>query len=325
MFIVTGANGFIGSQFVSFLNQEGIQNIICVDPVSRDERPQPLAKARFQEMLHSDELPEFLKSRTARDVSWIIHMGAVSSTTETSWQRLLKYNVDYSKDLFAWCAQNEKPLIYASSAATYGGGEKGYDDTTDSELLSPLNLYGKSKVEVDRWATKQSSTPPHWYGLKFFNVYGPHEEHKGEQSSVALKAFHQIRETGRLRLFKSYRPEYRDGEQKRDFIYVKDVCRWMGELMERRPDSGIYNMGYGRAQTWMELAAASFSALGLPPHIEFIDMPESLREHYQYFTEAVMTRWLSQGLSQPKFPLYEGIKDYMQNYLMKNTNARTDG
>lgn len=320
MIIVTGANGFIGSQFVLALNHAGLKNVVAVtavDPVDRSARPHPLRHAKVEQFLDRDEIFEYLKTASGQKVKWVVHIGANSSTTEKSWDHLLENNVNYSKKLFEWCSANNRPLIYASSAATYGDGELGYDDTTDSEVLKPLNLYGRSKVEVDRWAVKQRSAPPHWYGLKYFNVYGPHEEHKGEQASIAFKAFHQISQTGKLKLFKSYKPEFKDGEQKRDFIYVKDISAWMLELMEKKPASGLYNMGSGQARSWLDLGRAVFTALGKKPEIEFIDMPADLRNQYQYFTEAKMAKWKSQNLSGPKFSLESGVMDYVQNYLQK--------
>ncbi len=317
MIIVTGANGFIGSQFVLALNQAGLTNIVAVDPIDQRQRPHPLRDAKIQQFLHRDELFDFLKTPTADAVRWVVHIGANSSTTEKSWEHLLENNVNYSQKVFEWCLRKNRPLIYASSAATYGAGELGYDDETDCEKLRPLNLYGRSKAEVDRWALKQDSTPPHWYGLKYFNVYGPHEEHKSDQASVALKAFQQIQKTGSLKLFKSYKPAFKDGEQKRDFVYVKDICTWMMELMEKKPASGLYNMGSGKARSWLDLGHAVFAALDRKPQIEFIDMPNDLKEQYQYFTEAKMTRWKKQGLSESRFSLEAGVKDYVQGYLQQ--------
>lgn len=308
--LVTGANGFIGSRFVHFLNEKMNNAVICVDVVPIEKRPQPLEGAKFENFFHPDELPEYLRSASAKEIGWVVHMGAISSTTETNWNNLLKHNIELSQYLFSWCAQKQKPLIYASSAATYGAGELGYDDATAPSELQPMNLYGRSKVEFDAWALAQSYQPPHWYGLKFFNVYGPHEEHKGDQASVALKAFHQIAQTGKLKLFRSYQPDFKDGEQKRDFIYVKDVCRGMFEIMEQRPKSDLYNLGSGKARTWLDLGRAAFAALDRPVAIEFIEMPEGLRSHYQYFTEAKMEKWQKQGLSPSAYTLESGIKDY---------------
>ncbi len=319
MIIVTGANGFIGSAFIWELNQKGIKNIIAVDPITPELRPEPLKKRQYTKFLTSDQIWDFLNlPSTKKELTWIVHMGACSSTTETNEEYLWQNNTLYSERLFSWCAENNKDFIYASSAATYGAGEIGFDDQTHSEQLKPLNLYGKSKVDMDRWAVLQSQKPNHWYGLKFFNVYGPNEYHKGEQSSVVFKAFKQITQTGELALFKSYRPEYGDGLQMRDFVYVKDVTNWMWELMQKKPKSGIYNMGFGFARTWLDLAKASFAAINKPLKIKWLEMPESIRSHYQYFTEARMQKWLAQGLSKPSWSLEEGIKDYIQNHLQND-------
>ena len=242
-------------------------------------------------------------------------MGANSSTTETNWEHLYENNTLYTQRLFEWCTLHKKGFIYASSAATYGAGELGYDDLTDSEKLRPLNLYGESKVQFDRWAMKQSLVPPKWYGLKFFNVYGPNESHKGAMSSLVFKAYFQIQKTGRLQLFKSYLPDYKHGEQKRDFVYVKDVAQWIFELMSSNAQSGIYNMGYGQSRTWVDLATSVFKAMQKPVQIDFIDMPESLKNQYQYYTEARMNKWRGQNLSEPRWSLELGIQDYVQNHL----------
>lgn len=315
MIIVTGANGFIGSVMVWELNQKGLFNIIATDEVGLDVR-NILKHRKFDRFMLKDQLWDFLETEEAKSqVTWVIHMGACSSTTETNKEYLWDTNLNYTKKLFTWCQQHGKSFVYASSAATYGAGEKGFDDRTDSETLRPLNLYGESKVEFDRWAVKQSLTPPHWFGLKFFNVFGPNEYHKGSMTSVAFKAFHQIKEKGSLGLFKSYNSQYKDGEQMRDFIYVKDVTRWIWELMEKKPESGIYNMGFGKARTWLDLARAIFVAMKKEEKISWLEMPESLREQYQYFTEAKMQKWQAAGLSPSAWPIEKAVLDYVENHL----------
>ncbi len=318
MVIVTGANGFIGSAMVWELNNKGVPVLACVDTVPQADRPELLVSRKFDQFLLKDELWDFLKRpSTIEKCTWIIHMGANSSTTETNAEHLWENNTLYTQRIFEWCAEHGKNLIYASSAATYGAGELGYDDIIDHEKLRPLNLYGESKVKFDRWAMKQDKTPPHWYGLKFFNVYGPNEYHKGSMSSVAYKAFHQIQKTGSLELFKSYLPEYKDGAQMRDFVYVKDVTGWMLELTEKMPKSGIYNMGFGQPRTWVDLGTAVFKASDKAVNIAFIPMPENIRGQYQYFTEANMSTWKKIGMSEPKWSLERGVTDYVQNYLRK--------
>ncbi len=315
MIIVTGANGFIGSAMVWELNQKGVKDIVCVDTVGLDER-NLLKKRQYGLFLKKNDLWKFLETDDVRQsVTWIIHMGACSSTTETNQEFLLENNTQYTQRIFEWCTQNGKSLIYASSAATYGAGELGFDDTIDSDRLRPLNLYGESKVLFDRWAVKQTKTPPNWYGLKFFNVFGPNEYHKESMSSVAYKAFHQIKEKSSLGLFKSYNSKYKDGEQMRDFVYVKDVVGWMAELMDKRPQNGIYNMGFGQPRTWLDLAKAVFSAMDKEPKINWLEMPENIRHQYQYFTEARTEKWLAQGLSTAKWPLEKAVEDYVKNYL----------
>lgn len=319
MIIVTGANGFIGSAMVWELNQKGIQDIVCVDSVSLQER-NLLQKQKYTKFLLKDELWTFLASPVAQQVSWIIHMGACSSTTETNWEFLKENNLEYTQKIFSWCTEHKKNLIYASSAATYGAGENGFDDMTDPTKLRPLNLYGKSKNDFDIWALKQKQTPPKWFGLKFFNVFGPNEYLKGSMSSVAFKAYNQIKETESLGLFKSYKPEYKDGEQLRDFVYVKDVTRWMNELMQtnsHQAQNGIYNMGFGKARTWLDLAKGVFTAMQKPLKINWLEMPASLRDQYQYFTEANMNKWRSQKLSDPQWSVEKATLDYVQNYLVK--------
>ncbi|MBX2988410.1 MAG: ADP-glyceromanno-heptose 6-epimerase [Bdellovibrionaceae bacterium] len=314
MIIVTGANGFIGSALVWELNQRGIANILAVDPVGRDVHDL-LGRRTIADFIHRDRLWDFLQSPAADSVSWVFHLGACSSTTETDWDFLRRNNLEYSQKLFTWCAEKGKNLVYASSAATYGAGEHGFSDRTDAEILKPLNLYGESKVQMDRWAAKQKKTPPRWYGLKFFNVFGPNEYFKGPMASLVFKAYHQIRKTGELGLFKSYNPRFRDGEQVRDFIYVKDVTRWMVELMDRQPANGVYNMGFGQARSWLDLAQAVFKASGKTPKIKWLEIPDNIRNQYQYFTEASMDKWRGQGMSPPQWPLEKAIEDDVKNHL----------
>lgn len=315
MIIVTGANGFIGSAMVWQLNQTGISDILTVDTVNLASR-NLLSKRSYSRFFEANELWSFLMTEEAKkNVSWIIHMGACSSTTETNWEYLYANNFQYSQRLFEWCAQNQKNLIYASSAATYGAGENGFEDTFDSEKLKPLNLYGESKVIMDRWAVKQTATPANWYALKFFNVFGPNEYEKGSMASVAYKAYNQIKETSELGLFKSYNPQYEDGKQLRDFIYVKDVVRWIQELMEKKPTSGIYNMGFGKARTWLDMAYPLFNSLDKKVKIKWLEMPDNIKNQYQYFTEANMQKWFSAGMSNPEWSLEDSIQDYVKNYL----------
>lgn len=317
MIIVTGANGFIGSAIVWQLNQTGFTDILAVDSVGLTSR-NLLAKRQYVRFFEAHELWSFLMTEEAKKaVTWIIHMGACSSTTESNWDFLFANNFQYSQRLFEWCAQNQKNLVYASSAATYGAGENGFEDGFDSEKLKPLNLYGESKVLMDRWAAKQMAVPPNWYGLKFFNVFGPNEYEKGSMASVAFKAYNQIEATSELGLFKSYNPQYEDGKQLRDFVYVKDVVRWIQELMEKKPASGIYNMGFGKARTWLDMAHALFSSLNKEEKINWLEMPENIKNQYQYFTEANMQKWLSAGMSEPQWSLENAIQDYVKNYLIQ--------
>ncbi len=315
MIIVTGANGFIGSAIVWQLNQAGITDITAVDSVGLSTR-NLLQKRTYTQFFEAQELWSFLATTEAKKtVSWVIHMGACSSTTETDWDFLYSNNFQYSQRLFEWCAQNQKSLIYASSAATYGAGENGFSDTYDSEKLKPLNLYGESKVIMDRWALKQKAIPLNWYGLKFFNVFGPNEYEKGSMASVTFKAYHQVTDTNKLGLFKSYNPSFLDGEQLRDFVYIKDVTRWIFELMNKKPQSGIYNMGFGTARTWLDMARSLFAAMNKKLDITWLAMPESIRNQYQYFTKAEMQKWASQKMSEPQYSLEKAIEDYIKNHL----------
>lgn len=321
MYIVTGANGFIGSAMVWELNQKGIEDIICVDTVSLDARPENLKGGRFKKIIHTEDLWDFLPAaHINQPIKAVFHMGACSTTTEMNREFLRQNNTLYTQKIFEWCRNNQVPLIYASSAATYGAGELGFSDQIDPEKLLPLNPYGESKLNFDRWVLKNGKSASPWYGLRFFNVFGPNEFHKDSMSSLVFKAFHQIQKNNELGLFKSYRPEYADGEQLRDFVYVKDVTRWMWELLQEKPLSGIYNMGFGKAHSWIDLAQGTFKALEKPMKIHWLEMPENIKNQYQYFTEADMNHWKNQGLSEPHWPLETAIADYVKNYLIPNIN-----
>ncbi len=317
MVVVTGANGFIGSALIWELNRSGETNIIAVDSVSLTERPTLLAQKKIQRFLLKDEIWHFLESSEAKSVRAIIHMGACSSTTEMNEAFLKENNTDYTKKLWSWCASQSIPYIFASSGAIYGDGSKGFSDETPPQNFTALNPYGHSKLVVDQWVLEQSHTPPKWFALRFFNVYGPNEYFKGDMASVVFKAAGQIRETSELKLFKSQNPQFADGKQMRDFVYVKDITRWTLELLNNDIPSGIYNMGFGVARTWLDLAKLTFAAMKSPMKICWIEIPEALRARYQYFTEATMAKLFKAGLSKPQWPIEAGVTDYVENYLEK--------
>lgn len=318
MIFVTGAAGFIGSALVWELNQRGVEDIICVDDFGSSTRWHNLVKRKFKDFIPTSKFLSYLESSVKpSDVRAIFHFGACSSTTEMNMDFLFENNVKYSQRIFDWCRIHNKQLVYASSCATYGAGHKGFSDSTSSSELRPLNPYGYSKVLFDRWVEDQNITSFPWAGLKFSNVYGPQEYHKGDQASVVFKAFYQIRNEGRLKLFRSHRDDYKDGLQKRDFVYVKDVVAWSCDFLDKKRVSGIFNIGYGVSETWMSLAEAVFNTLQKPVKIEWIDIPESIRAQYQYYTEARVDKLLTQGFEKPRWSLEEGIKDYCLNYLSK--------
>lgn len=316
MIIVTGAAGFIGSAMVRFLNNLGRNDLILVDDFSRADKKANVAGKGYLGWLQREGLAAWLQSNY-HGVEWVIHLGARTDTTETNTALFDRLNVHYTQELWQVCVQRSIPLIYASSAATYGMGELGYDDRHDIvSQLQPLNPYGRSKNDVDAWILQQTQTPPHWYGLKFFNVYGPNEYHKGRMASVVFHGFKQLKETGEIRLFRSHRSQYADGQQLRDFVYVKDIVSVIHFLMRKTPTSGLYNVGTGHAEPFLALGEAVFAAMQLPPKIVFVDMPADIRTTYQYFTEANMEKLRSVGYQQPFYSLAEGTADYVQNYLL---------
>ncbi|MCA6077902.1 ADP-glyceromanno-heptose 6-epimerase [Fulvivirga sedimenti] len=315
MIVVTGAAGFIGSRLIKRLNDDGFNYIIAVDKFGIPEKERNLDKLNILSFVERAEFMEWLDVNY-EEVEFIFHIGAKTDTTLFDEELLRIMNTDYTKDIWTRCVKYQIPLVYASSAATYGLGEQGYeDDEAKIPMLKPLNPYGKSKQDFDVWALEQEEKPFFWAGLKFFNVYGPNEYHKGRMASVVWHAYNQIRKTGGMKLFRSHNPEYKDGEQQRDFIYVDDVvdvCIW---LMHHRQQSGIYNLGTGKSRTFLDLTRAVFSAMNVPENISFIDTPEDIRDKYQYFTEADMKKLRSAGYDRPFTELEEGITRYVQTYL----------
>ena len=316
MILITGAEGFIGSCLVAKLNEEGYNDLILVDDFGIGERSKNLIGKKYSKKIERTDFFEWL-DKNENLVEFVFHIGAKTDTTETDEQIFKILNLEFSKTLWNACVKYGLPLVYASSAATYGDGEFGYDD--DMKLLGklkPLNPYGRSKNDFDNWAMVQKESPFFWTGLKFFNVYGPNEYHKGRMASVVFHAFNQIIETGKVNLFRSHKPDFKDGEQMRDFIYVKDLCEVCMFLMHHRKNSGIYNLGSGEARTFVDLVNALFAALNKPAQIEFIDTPEDIREKYQYFTEAKMQRLKNIGYEKPFTNIEDGVGDYVKNYLV---------
>lgn len=316
MIVVTGAAGFIGSNLVSTLNSEGFKDIVVVDDFSHEEKNKNLEGKIYSQKVHRSDLIEWIDANQ-KFIQFIFHMGARSATTGFPKEVYDELNLDYSKAVWSKCVEYGLPLVYASSAATYGLGEFGYDDNHEIvEKLKPLNLYGESKNDFDKWALKQERKPFFWAGLKFFNVYGPNEYHKGRMKSVIAHAFNQIKETGGMKLFKSHNPDYTDGGQTRDFVYVKDLSDIMFFLMNHRKDSGLYNIGTGEGRTFLDLTKNTFKGMGVEENISFIDTPIDIRDKYQYFTEANMDKLRSIGYDKPFTSLEDGVKDYVENYLM---------
>ena len=352
LIIITGAAGFIASCLVQYLNENGYTNLILVDDFGVEEKRKNWEGKNFEEIVERYNLFNWLKENE-RPINFVIHLGARTDTTEFDYAIHQELNVEYSQDVWNYCTRNNVPLIYASSAATYGSGELGYDDDHGVvDKLQPLNPYGVSKNEFDKWALQQKKHPPFWAGLKFFNVYGPNESHKERMASVIFHSFNQIRKDGVVKLFKSYKKGYEDGEQLRDFVYVKDVVKVIHWMMENVPspslspkieaalenvqvteeklvlndggdeivsrsklDSGLYNLGTGNARTFNELVTATFKGLDLQPNIQYIPMPEDIKEKYQYYTEANITKLRLAGYRQEFYSLEDGVGDYVKEYL----------
>ena len=318
MIIVTGAAGFIGSCLVQKLNNEGKQNLILVDDFSQTNKDSNLIGKKFANKIERDHFLSWFDT-SASEVEFVYHIGARTDTTEFDVSIFNRLNLDYTKAIWKTCAQHQIPLVYASSAATYGEGELGYDDNHDLiPKLKPLNPYGESKNDFDKWTLLQTETPPLWIGLKFFNVYGPNEFHKARMASVIFHAFNQIQKTGGVKLFRSHRGDYKDGWQLRDFVYVKDVVEVCWFFHQHQDHSGIYNLGSGTARSFYDLAANTFKAMDRETRIDYIDIPADIRDKYQYFTEANMNKIVSIGYSKPFSTLEQGVSDYVKNYLLPN-------
>lgn len=314
--LVTGAAGLIGSALVWELNRQGYKNIILVDRLGSDERWRNLVPLRYVDFLNADQLWDQLVTPALEAVRWVFHLGACSSTTEKNADYLMENNFRYTRRLAEWALSGQRRFVYASSAATYGNGDGGMCDGEEHlDSYRPLNMYGYSKHRFDLYARQRG-----WFdrivGLKYFNIFGPNEDHKGEMRSVVHKAFGEIRQTGKVNLFRSHHPDFRDGEQERDFLYVKDAVAMTVHLAQSSTASGIYNIGSGKAATWLELVAPIFSSLNLPSNIEFIDMPEALRGKYQYHTCANIQRLLDSGWAGSCHSLEEAVQDYVSNYLI---------
>ena len=318
MIVVTGAAGFIGSCLVKKLNDLGHENIILVDDFTIKSKERNLQNKAYIQKVSRNVFIDWLK-QNKKTIDFIFHIGARTDTTEFNKETLKKLNTDYSKNIWNYCIDTKTPLVYASSAATYGIGENGYEDSHEIiNKLKPLNPYGESKNDFDIWVLKQKTTPPFWAGLKFFNVYGPNEYHKGRMASVIFHAFNQIQADQKMKLFRSHNENYKNGEQLRDFIYVKDVISICMFLYSNKPKSGIYNVGTGKARSFNDLTKSTFNALNINIDISYIDTPADIRDKYQYFTEASMNKLISVGYTKPFISLEDGVKDYVNNYLEDN-------
>jgi ADP-L-glycero-D-manno-heptose 6-epimerase len=320
MIIVTGAAGFIGSNLVASLNASGRKDIVLVDWLGSDQRWKNLAKHSFEDFIFPEDFNAFLEDASGK-VEAVFHLGAISATTATDGDEIIRKNLKPSMDAWRWCTRERVPLFYASSAATYGDGALGFDDTNPIDALQPLNLYGWSKHTFDTWALTQAAqgkAPPRWAGFKFFNVYGPNEYHKDDMMSIVAKNFARISAEEKISLFKSHRADYRDGEQLRDFIYVKDCCSVMLWFLNKATESGIFNVGSGAARSFYDLMQATGAAVQKQVQIEFVPMPEKIRDKYQYFTQASMDKIRAAGYDGQFHSLESGVADYVVNYLAKS-------
>ena len=315
MIVITGAAGFIGSFLADKLNKQGITDLILVDDFSSEKKKLNHTHLSYEHKIQRDDFFDWYNAQQP-DVKFIFHLGARTDTTEMDYSIHEKLNLKYSKSIWDICSNHKIPLIYASSAATYGLGENGYSDNHEIvNKLKPLNPYGDSKNNFDKWVLQEEVQPPFWAGLKFFNVYGPNESHKGRMASVIYHAFHQIKSTGKMNLFRSHNSKYKDGEQLRDFIYVKDVVKICLFLYKNQNHSGLFNVGTGKAETFKALVENTFEALNMECQINYIDTPEDIRDKYQYFTEADMSKLESVGYNEAFYSLKEGVQDYIQHYL----------
>ncbi len=320
MIVVTGAAGFIASCLITKLNNEGHTNLVLVDDFSKEEKKTNYVEKQFLQKIERSEFLEWFKNN-AVSVNFVYHIGARTDTAEFSVELFNELNLNYTKAIWEICTERFIPMVYASSAATYGLGEFGYDDDEAKiNELKPLNPYGDSKNDFDKWAITQKTNPPKWVGFKFFNVYGPNEYHKSRMASVIFHSFHQIKEKGFVKLFRSHNPNYTDGGQLRDFVYVKDVVDVLYFAYAADLKNGIYNLGSGKARAFLDLANATFKALGKEPVIEFIDTPIDIRDKYQYFTEANMNKLIDEGYAKPFTTLEDGVLDYVTNYLVEGKN-----
>ncbi len=317
MIVITGAAGFIGSNLVAGLNMAGYRDLVLVDNFEKEGKLRNLKGLEWTRMIDRDRFIEWLCGNHML-VQFVCHLGARTDTAEMRHEVFERFNTGYSRKLWEMCCEYGLPLIYASSAATYGAGEHGFsDDHSVPPMLKPLNPYGESKNEFDKWVLATDERPWFWAGLKFFNVYGPNEYHKGRMASVIYQAYRQISDTGRMKLFRSHNPDYSDGGQMRDFIYVKDVVDVIIFLLQNRPCSAIFNLGTGRARTFLDLATSTFAAMGNEKYIEFTDTPGDIRDNYQYYTEAPMEKLLAAGYKNRFASLEEGIEEYVRSYLLE--------